>query len=154
MGESVEGEDMYKDPVNSLKTELENVKARRKELEEALERLVAERQRTAESLSRLAGGVTVDKKSSTSTLLGAAILSLLAIPLTGIVLSRFWDWFVVGLFDLPQISAVEATGICLLISIFLSYHKITSKDVSRIIVERILRLGITWFLGWLLHWLI
>lgn len=154
MGESVEGGSMYDDPVNNLKTELENVRARRKELEEALERLVAERQRTAESLSRLAGGVMVEKKPSSSALLGATVLSLLAIPLTGVVISRFWDWFIVELFDLPQVSAVEATGICLLASLFVSYHKITGKDISRVVVERILRLGITWFLGWCLHWLI
>lgn len=154
MGKGIMGGSMYNDPMSGLKTELENVKARRRELEEALKRLVAERLRTAESLSRLAGGIAVDKKPSTSTLLGATILSLLAIPLTGVVMSRFWDWYVVGLFDLPQVSALEATGICLLASLFYSYHKITSKDISRVVVERILRLGITWFLGWLLHWLI
>lgn len=143
---------MNDDPMSGLKAELENVKERREALVKALERLAVERERTAKSLSHLVRGTMVDEKPKPSALLGVGILFLLAIPLTGVVISRFWDWYVVELFSLPLISAMEATGICLLASIFLPYYKVTSENFSRLTVERILRLGVTWLIGWCIHW--
>lgn len=149
-----EGGNMYNDPMNNLKTELENVRARRKELEKALKRLIAERQRTAESLGRLAGGIAVDEKPKQSVLLGVMVLSTLTTLLTGVVLSRFWSWFLVEPFNLPRVSAVEATGAYLLISLLGSHSETTPKELPRAAAVLALRLGIVWFLGWLLHWLV
>lgn len=145
---------MYSDPLDSLKAELEDVKKKREELEEALRKLIATRQRTAESLSRLTGGIAVDERPKQSVLLGVMVLSTLTTLLTGVVLSRFWSWFLVEPFNLPQVSAVEATGAYLLISLFIPYSDLTLKKLSGIAVTLALRLGIVWFLGWLLHWLV
>lgn len=145
---------MYSDPLDSLKTELEDVKKKREELEEALRKLIATRQRIAESLSRLAGGITVDKKPRSSALLGAFILATLAIPLTGVVISRLWGWFLVEPFDLPHLSVVEATGVYLLFMLFGSYSKIASEELLRTAARMVMRPGIIWLFGWLLHWLV
>jgi len=145
---------MNDDPMSRLKAELASTMEKRKILEKALAKLVAERQRTAESLNRLAREAIAEKKPSSSALLGVCVLCILAIPLTGVVLSRFWSWFLVEPFDLPSLSAVGATGIYLLFLLFGSYSKIDSGELSRVAVGMAMRLGIIWFLGWCLHWLV
>lgn len=94
----------------------------------------------------------MDEQSKPRFRPAVAILCILGILLTGVVSSRLWSWFLVEPFNLPQLSAVEATGVYLLISLFFPYSKV--DDPLRTAVGLTLRLGIIWFLGWCLHWLV
>lgn len=147
---------MYKDPVSGLKAALKDAREKREALIKALEKLAAEREQIAESLSHLAESVMEDKSESgmlykSGMLLGTFVKSVSVMLLTGIVLAQLWNWFLVRPFGLSQLSVVEATGIYLLITLFSTPSKMKSPQT---VGGLACGLGITWFLGWLLHFLV
>lgn len=72
--------------------------------------------------------------------------------LRGFVFTKLWGWFVVPLFDVPQLSTVYAIGIALLIGMFTNRHdkEESSKDWGTIIVKAFVTPLLVLFVGWII----
>jgi hypothetical protein len=65
--------------------------------------------------------------------MAVGFIALLAVNavVTGFILVRLWDWFVVSLFALPQLTIAQAIGLSLIVG-FLKTHELKdSEEINR-----------------------
>src|SRR5690606_38361726 len=98
---------------------------------------------------------------------GLSLLAMLAIPLVmifssvayGFVLSVLWGWFIVPVFEIPDISILQAIGLSMVVG-FLTYQHIESdkksdrsltESVIYMLMLAIIRPAIVLFIGYIVH---
>ena len=76
-------------------------------------------------------------------LLFFVLAMLMSIPINGYVISVTWAWFIVPIFDVREISLVEAVGLAIFASVILpvraipNYSKENNEDDAALIVRMI-----------------
>ena len=96
--------------------------------------------------------------------IGAAILFgaliVLSYFVSGLVLSKMWEWFIVSTFEAPQITILEAIGISMIVGLFTRglATKMDTDDDERILYRFARMWGrlllspfITLFIAWIIY---
>ncbi len=92
-------------------------------------------------------------------IIGISLLIALSSIFNGYTLSILWEWFIVPVFGLPQLSVAPAIGIALVIG-YLTHQsnpdveekeRETSEKVARVIATSIVRPLFVLLFGWVVH---
>lgn len=92
-------------------------------------------------------------------ILGFVALLVVSSIFNGYVLSVLWGWFIIPVFNLPELTVVPAIGIAMVVS-YLTYQynesdesddKIFGEKIGKLIVMAILRPLLVLFFGWIVH---
>lgn len=105
----------------------------------------------------------MDKEEKLLTILHlilAVITVTIALPISGVVFSDLWNWFVAEPFNISQINWAYSTGLLVLIKFSqpTNLNKNNDKDVSERIADTLTNFvltliiaGYVWLLGYLIH---
>jgi len=84
------------------------------------------------------------------------IVLLVCIILRGLIWSSFWDWFIVSIFNFPELPLISAIGIVLLDLYIRGSNSSNITEIEKISVAEIIKvhffIPLTYlFCGWIVH---
>ena len=72
--------------------------------------------------------------------------------ISGLLVLKFWNWFVILIFDLPELNLAKAIGLSLVVALFtmkLNKEDKDMKEITELFIKKIVILFVFLLEGWI-----